>query len=273
MNADGSGPRQITNLPDGACQPDWSPDGMRIVFISPCPRRQDQYPGARLYLINADGSQLVELPASEQGDFDPAWSPDGERIAFTSLRDGSMQIYLLDLRDDGLTRLTEAASDTRFPDWSRHPAWSPSGTQLLYTGHSRLTRALQIWAMSDAGRGQAIFIRRGAALWNSRAVWSPDGRTVLFGETSGDQALGWLMLIDAEARQTSEAVRLRPGVLGNHGEFSPDGSWVVYENLDVFDPGRSDYDIYRMNVDTPPLRLTNNIAQDFDPDWRPIRIP
>jgi serine/threonine protein kinase len=273
MNADGGEPRQITNMPDGACQPDWSPDGSRLVFISPCMRRQDQYPGAKLYLVNAEGGDLTELPASDEGDFDPAWSPDGSRIAFTSLLDGSMQIYVLNLDDNSVIKLTETTSDTRYPDWSRQPAWSPTGTQLLYTGHSRLTNALQIWMMSDAGRGQAIFVRRGAVLWNDQPAWSPDGKVVLFGEASGDQALGWLMTIDAEDHQSVEAVRLRSGILGNHGAFSPDGLWVVYENLDVHAPNRIDYDLYRMNASSDPERLTNNPAQDFDPDWRPIGNP
>jgi Tol biopolymer transport system component len=70
-----------------------------------------------------------------------------------------------------------------------------------------------------------------------------------------------------------EAVRLRSGILGNHGAFSPDGLWVVYENLDVHAPNRIDYDLYRMNASSDPERLTNNPAQDFDPDWRPIGNP
>ncbi|MBK8783158.1 MAG: PD40 domain-containing protein [Anaerolineales bacterium] len=30
-----NGATQITNMPNGACQPSWSPDGLRLVFISP----------------------------------------------------------------------------------------------------------------------------------------------------------------------------------------------------------------------------------------------
>ncbi len=167
-----------------------------------------------MFVINADGSGLIELASKEGGDFDPAWSPDGTRIAFTSLRDGSPNIYILNLGDNSVTRLTETASNARLPDWSMQPAWSPSGMQIVYTSHSRLTNALQIWVMSDAGRGQTMLIHRGSTLWNFLPKWSPDGKTILFNETSGNQQLGWLMLFNYE-HQNANPVHLRLGTYRN----------------------------------------------------------
>jgi serine/threonine protein kinase len=274
MDADGSNPQQVTNMPDGACQPAWSPDGMRLVFISPCLKRLDQYSGAMMYMINADGSGLIGLASEEGGDFDPAWSPDGGRITFTSLRDGSPQIYVLNLENSKITRLTETSSDVKLPDWSSQPAWSPSGTQIVYTGHGRLTNALQIWVMSDAGRGQTFLIRRGSTLWNSHPEWSPDGKIILFGETSGDQQLGWIMRFDYD-HQTAGEDHLRMGTFGSHIDYSPDGTWVAYENLDDQNGNRFDYDIYRMKADGTGsiTRLTNAQTMEFDPAWRPISFP
>ena len=47
MNIDGSGLKQITNIQEGACQPRWSPDGSKLVFISPCIRRLSSLPGCK----------------------------------------------------------------------------------------------------------------------------------------------------------------------------------------------------------------------------------
>jgi len=275
MNAEGSDPQQqITNMANGACQPSWSPDGMRLAFISPCLKRQNQYTDASIYIVNVDGSGVIELMSDKSGNFDPAWSPDGTRIAFTSVRDGSREIYILNLGENRVTALTSASSDALLPDWSSQPAWSPSGTQIIYTAHSRLTNAMQIWVMSDAGRGQTLLIHRGNLLWNFLPHWSPVGNTILFSETTGDQELGWLMHIDYE-HQTVEAVHLRSGAYGTHGDYSPDGSLVVYESKDIEDINRPDYDIYLVKADGTGAitRLTNAKSMEFDPAWRPTDTP
>jgi serine/threonine protein kinase len=273
MNSDASGLRQVTDLAEGACQPDWSPDGMRMVFISPCLSRTDEHPGAKMFIINADGSGLTELPFSGSGDYDPAWSPDGTRIAFAFLQQGQSQISVLNLNDNSVTRLTEISADVRFPDWSRQPAWSPDGTQIVYTGHGRLTDSLQIWIMSATGSDPALLIHRGPTNWDSLPVWSPDGKTVLLSETTGPMALGWLMTFDYEKRQTADAVHLRKGTYATHGDYSPDGMWVVYESLDITNASSAAYDIYIINDGNAPIRLTNDTKMDFDPDWRPISAP
>jgi serine/threonine protein kinase len=126
-NSDGTGRRQITTLPEGACQPDWSPDGKRLVFVSPCDSNTDYYPGSAMYIINEDGKGLLPLPTLAGGDYDPKWSPDGTKIAFTSLRNsGRPQLYVLNLEDNVVTPISEKFL-TDF-----QPAWSPDGRQIVF---------------------------------------------------------------------------------------------------------------------------------------------
>jgi serine/threonine protein kinase len=280
MNTDGSDLQQVTNMPDGACQPDWSPNGLQIVFISPCPARQNDHPGANLYVIDVVGAGIVELPPMDGGGFDPAWSPDGTRIAFSSLQKGLAQIFVINLNDDTVTPLTDDFADVRLPDWSRQPAWSPDGKQIVYTGHSRLTNTLQIWVMNALGQAKTLLVHRGSTYWDFLPSWSQDGQTILFNETSGPQVLGWLMVFDYGNRQTAEAVHFRMGSYGNHGSYSPDQSWVVYESvvyesLGTPQAGSIDYHIYLLkNVSgSQPIDLHFSPGSDFDPDWRPARLP
>ncbi len=262
---------QLTNMTEGACQPNWSPDGQYVVFISPCRDQQNEYPSARLYVIKADGSGFMGLPYSESGDFDPAWSPDGQSIAFTSMRDGLKQIYVMKLPEYTITQLTQKSTDARLPDWSEQPSWSPDGSQIVYTGHGRLTDATQIWVMSSVGTGQKILIPRGPTYWDFSPTWSPDGKTILFNETEGAQTMGWLMLFDYEHLDTAQATHLRSGTYANHGRYSQDGEWVLYESINVVDVTDSNHYVYIMKNEngSNPFKIETTSSLNFDPAWRP----
>jgi len=279
VNSDGTNLQQITNISDGACQPDWSPDGLHIVFISPCLAQQNDSPSnyinAKLYFINFDGSGLKEIPSIPSGSFDPAWSTDGNRIAFASLTNGFAQIYVINLTDYVVTPLTQFSTDFHIPDWSRQPAWSPDGKLILYTSHSRQNNALQIWVMSDLGQNQTMLINRGPIYWDFLPAWSPDGETILFNEEIGAQRLGWLMLFDYGNRQTAQPVHWRSGTVANHGSYSPDGLWLVYQSINTACANCTNFFIYvvRNASGNTPINLSEGTAENFDPDWRPTGAP
>ncbi len=257
----------ITNMAEGACQPSWSPDGSQLVFVSPCTRPQDlSEPLPRdtvLYIANADGSEPTALPTAPGGDSEPAWSPDGKRIAFTSLRDGRPLIYVINLQDQSVTRLTEPATDF---DVARQPSWSPFGNQVLFA--KKRVSAYQIWAVTDAGQGQQQIILSGQLYWDYLPVWSPDGKTISFTERNSEgPVLPWAMDIAYENRNTSAAqqIKIKPLPVENL-HYSPDGQWLVFEgksennNLDIF---------YSTTTGDQRTRLTTDPGLDFDPAWRP----
>ncbi|MFZ1753977.1 MAG: SH3 domain-containing protein, partial [Caldilineaceae bacterium] len=77
--------------------PDWRPDGARIVLMDATANHQE------IYAINPDGSGLTPLtrPASAlletlPHNVAPVWSPDGQSIAFLSNRDGEWAVYVMD---------------------------------------------------------------------------------------------------------------------------------------------------------------------------------
>lgn len=265
MNADGSNQQQLTGLPDGACQPDWSPDGKRIVFISPCPDRRDVYPDSDLYILDLETRAITALTGDGKGNFEPAWSPgQPERILFTSLRDGNAQIYLFDLEEKSLTRLSDGSQEMEY----RHPAWSPTGLQVLFT-LQRPTYPWQVWAMSDYGKGAQQIVRSGVKLWDCFPAWSPDGLNILFTQTrSRTSGLGWLMTI-SYAERGSEGKPLKGGAKSADGEYSPDGRWIVFESIDL-QATTLNYDIYLILAEGGArIRLTTDKGLDFDPAWRP----
>ncbi len=265
--------KQLTDLPEGACQPDWSPKGEYIVFISPCKARTDKYPGAKMWVIQADGSGLMGLPSSEEGDYDPAWSPDGEHLAFTSLRNGQEQIYVMKLPEYTVTQLTTKGEDVLTPDWSAQPAWSPDGAQIVYTGHGRLTNAPQIWVMAGDGSAQKLLVPRGPSNWDTSPVFSPDGTTVMFNEANGATKLGWLMLFDLQDPENTDAAHLRRGMYANHGRYSADGRWILYESVNVTSASDTSYYVYVMEntENSVPVRVLTHSPISFDAAWRPMK--
>lgn len=265
VNLDGNNPRQLTNMPEGACQPDWSPDGWRLVFISPCRGIQDTYPDANLYIVNEDGKDVTPLLTTPGSSFEPAWSPDGYLITFTSMRDRHMQIYLLDLRDNSIKQLTNKPGISD----ARQPAWSPSGNQIVYS--AKRYNAYQIWTMTSLGQTQEQLVRSGSDFWDFLPTWSHDGDYVLFNQRKADKPLiqSWLMSIRFDNRSML-GTQIKVGSLPVIDVApSPDGFWLVFESFE-----NKNHDIFITTVTgAGRQKVTTHPGNDFDPAWRPIKTP
>ncbi|MFN2305017.1 MAG: protein kinase domain-containing protein [Anaerolineales bacterium] len=255
---------QLTDNKDGACQPDWSPDGKRLVFISPCQGKRPVYPGSSLFIIEVDTGRLNSLPVSLEGDFDPAWSPDGKWIAYTSLINGKMHLMKINL--DHLT--TVQLSDGSFED--SDPTWSPDGTQLAFV---RFRGINQIWIMDQDGENPVQFTLSGPVN-DSNPKWYAKENLILFSQalgTSGpSKQLNGMRLKDIG---TAEEVLIIPA---NHSDYiplmdnvdvSPDGIWIAFDYWyhNVLS------DIYIMTFPSTNLtQLTDDPAMDYDAVWQPL---
>jgi serine/threonine protein kinase len=263
-NIDGTNVRPLTNISDGACQPDWSPDGSRLVFVSPCESGEDIQKNASLFLVNADGSDLTHFTSAPGGDFEPDWSPSGEFIAFTSMRDGYMQIYSVNVETGEEFRLTDTSKANQ--EYARQPAWSPFGNQIAYA--FRRYGAYQIWVMTDTGQSPEQVTQSGYNVWDTQPIWSDDG-TVIYYNQNGLSNLNrvWLMSILYENRPAAGVdAELDHLPLTRDIDLSNDSFWIIYEGLSEFN-----YDIFISTLaGASRTRLTRDPANDYDPVWRPI---
>lgn len=262
VNTDGTDLHQITNMSEGACQPNWSPDGSILVFVSPCRARaefyDDFYSNSSLYAVNPDGSELRSITVVPGSDFDPAWSPDGERIAFSSERDGQKEIYVLTVDSGAVIRLTNSPLGVE----NTQPSWSPDGTQIVYT--VKRLDAYQVWMMTATGRDNVQLVRSGQTLWDYLPFWSTDGKTIYFNQRNLGPGRPWLMSIPFEDFAAKSAVRLNLPTPIEDVEFSPDGLWIVFESTNE----NGNRDVYYSSVTGGNrTRLTDDSGVDFDPDW------
>jgi Tol biopolymer transport system component len=252
----------VTNMPGGACQPAWSPDGTRMVFISPCNTKKDTYEGSSLFIINADGSDLKPLPNAPGGDFEPAWSPDGQYIAFTSLRDGYMQVYSYQLDGGSLKHLVE----TDINKSARQPAWSPDSKQIVYA-YQRVT-TYELWLMNYLGANKKQLFISGDVLSNQYPVWSPDGNYILFSQRSVNE-FTFPNLFSLKVNTANPALQINMGVLSVEDvDYSPDGGWIAYES----GGDRGYHVLYSTPSGANQARITEDVSfDDFDPAWRPLQ--
>jgi serine/threonine protein kinase/Tol biopolymer transport system component len=265
-NDNGSEQTVLTNMPDGACQPAWSPDGTRLIFTSPCEARESTFINSSLYIINADGTGLAPLFEEPNGDFDPAWSPDGKRLAFASWRIGRPSIYSYDFEAETVSLLVESTGN--FME-SRQPAWSPFNNQIVYI--VKKFNVFEIWSMTDTGKGQVQLVYSGGGFFDLQPTWAQDGKRILFSQRSIGPSDYWLMEFNMESREIDDGSRLNIGPTPiENVEFSPDGLWLVFESV----ADEDNRDIFIMTIDGVTLiRITLDPGTDFDPTWRPIQTP
>jgi serine/threonine protein kinase len=253
---DGSETVRLTSVRDGACQPAFSPDGLRLAFISPCNANRETYPNAQIFVMNIDGSGLTPLPTVPGGDFDPAWSPDGKRIAFTSLRDQRTQVYEIVVETGQVRNLSNNQA------YEMQPSWSPSGEEILFVGQ-RLGET-DLYVMSGQG-GSARRITRGGT--SSHPHWSRTGSLVLF-----DVEVGNVPRLAAAPFSGDVLIPNRVCTSGTYagypmseGRLSPDQQWVAFETW----PSGSNHEVAVMTINCTNFRLlTEDPGLDFDPAWR-----
>ena len=117
-NLDGSGLKQVSNLPDLRGRSDWSSDGQHIVTYSGGTWAHD------VYVMNADGTDQHRISKPGGNAQGAAFSPDGQWVTFTAYYDKmndihGCEIYIMRIDGSDMRRLT----DNDYCDYQ--PRWGP----------------------------------------------------------------------------------------------------------------------------------------------------
>jgi Tol biopolymer transport system component len=164
MHADGSGLRQLTAMPGQEWVPSWSPDGLRIAFVSKTPRDQ------QIFSVNADGSDLRQLTHSFAPTYGPDWSPDGTRIVYNSNASGTDQLYIMQADGTNPKQITSQGEN----NWGA--AWSPDGNWIAFNSVRGSDPDLFLVHPDGSGE-QRLTVDPGR---KTTPTWSSDGRQIAF---------------------------------------------------------------------------------------------
>jgi hypothetical protein len=246
---------QVTDLGEGACQPDWSPDGMRLAFTSPCPGNQSSYVNASIWVMNWDGTNVNPISTAPGGDYDPAWSPDGKQIAFTSLQGGQPQIFVMDATGGNRKRLSPSGAV------DDQPRWSPDGSLLVFVSISSI-QTPTVFVMNADGNNRQQYSRGPGAY--SSPDWSPNGQLILAVRAALNGQVVTTLFADHGFNE--KQIRMVSGGV-TEARFSPDSLWVL---ADALGPG-GNHDLYIARVVGGGLDpLTSDSHVEYDAAWRPI---
>jgi Tol biopolymer transport system component len=180
----------------------------------------------------------------------PSVSPDGKRIAFMSNRDGTYDIYVIEVEGGRVTRLTNT------PENEGVPRWLSNGKVVYSTWASDTTR---VYSVNADGTGATPM----ATIPQTRGPFvSPDGKKLLY-------ALGRFprTVLTESNIDGSGARRVFADTTGLvfSARWSPDANRIAYTRADTM---RGPLNVWVANADgSNARRITNLPDAEGSPEW------
>ena len=271
----------VGQIPNGALDPDFTPDGRKVFFWSP------GTPDS-IYSVSARGGPITQIQThcvddpNCIGDDNPAISPNGE--ALLTLRgigpfdENGCAVFvgIYRFRIDGShARQISRPGPPCSGDWE--PRWSPSGNQVVFQ-HNDPAGLLSIWIMDSDGSHRRQITPAGVNFAGSPS-WSPDGERIAFqspDETADDQNPQQLYTVHPDGSHLRQITHYAPvpGLIVKTvgARWSPDGKKIVFAHLDntttLGPDGLHHSDLFEMNPDGSDVVQVNFTPEkDNGPVW------
>jgi TolB protein len=247
-DSDGESPKVILESSQPIMSPTWSADDQWLSYVS----FENRLSAIYIQRVRTGERRLVSQRVGVNGA--PAFSPDGTHLALTlSGSGGNLDIWLLDLATQGLTRLTDdPAVDTE-------PTWSPDGKSIYFT--SDRAGGPQIYKFDIANPKRVQRITFGSA-YDARSRVAPDGTKIAYVTREGSN---YRIAVQDLASGTVSV--LSHGSLDESPSFAPNGATIIYAGRDG-----AVGTLQTVSVDgLVTQRLTSSQGELREPAWEPFQ--
>ena len=285
----GGEPQQITTAPLGVEHFAWRPDSSSFAFASPdeppnkaeIEKHHDLFEvgdndflttsaptPSHIWLVSASGGTAKRLTSgawslakTPEGFLNPlpplSWSPDGRRLCFTRQADphfgdsDQTVVEILDVDSGQIRQLTKRTSFETFG------LFSPDGSKIAYwyPRDGDTNNENEVFVASSAG-GEGTDLTRALDRNVQRAIWMPDGKSLLVSGDDGTRRAIWIQPVEGSASRSS-ARKLDLGDATPYWDFSEavgkDGS-ITFTGTTPTQPTEL---YYLSSTSAKPKRLTD----------------
>jgi Tol biopolymer transport system component len=275
MNIDGSDVKLVSTGKGRTTCSYFLPDDEHILYASthldnvncpPVPDRKKGYVwglfrGFDLFIADTKGNITKRLTNTKGYDAEAVVSPNGDKIVFTSIRNGDLDIYTMNLDGSDVQQLTNELG------YDGGPFFSPDGKKIVYRAFHPKTEKeiseykellaeekikpmnLQIFVMDADGSNKIQVTRNNAA--NFAPFMHPDGKRIIFSSNmnaTADNPMNFDLFIINTDGTGQEQVTFSP-YFESFPMFTRDGKKLVFTSSRN---GKSRYDINVFLADWEP---------------------
>lgn len=239
-------PRPGPQTARGIMHPAVSPDGKQVAFAAV----------GDLWLASTGGTPSPQRITNDIFvDTDPVWSPDGSALAFSTDRDGTMDVWVRDMR---------SGRERKIASRGMSAAWSPDGNRIAFLNPDAELHIVDL----ISGDTRKVHVRLNEP---GRPSWSPDGRAIVVGalkpySTRFREGTNQVLRVSLEGQPDRWFDPVPHKSIGMREDFgpvwSPDGTLmaaIIDGHLATFSVARDGSPI------GPPRRLSPELANT--PSW------